>query len=160
MIFVTVGSMLSFDRLIISMDHWARDNPDHDVVAQIGGGRYTPSSMRWQRTLPPSEFQRKVQEASIIVAHAGMGSFFVASQMRKPMVLLPRLATKGEHTTDHQLHTVKWLCEKPGVYVAMSEDELAPAIAKALSEGSSAMVDFPQFAPEPFLAKIRQFLIG
>jgi UDP-N-acetylglucosamine transferase subunit ALG13 len=159
MIFVTVGSMLPFDRLIIGMDNWARENATQDVLAQIGGGRYTPNRMRWKRMLQPSEFREALGEASIMVAHAGMGSYFVASEMRKPMVLLPRLAAKREHTTDHQLHTVKWLGDKPGVYVAMSEDELGPAISKALGQGSAVTEDLPHFAPEPFLTKIREFLV-
>jgi UDP-N-acetylglucosamine transferase subunit ALG13 len=150
--------MMPFDRLIVSMDNWARERATQDVLAQIGGGGYIPSRMRWMRMLPPHEFQKAVREASIMVAHAGMGSFFFAMEMRKPIVLLPRLAALGEHTTDHQLHTVKWLCDKRGVYVARSGDELTLAIDKALSEGNAAMGDFPHFAPEPFLAKIRRFL--
>jgi len=38
MIFVTVGSMMAFDRLILSMDKWALAHPNSDVLAQIGGG--------------------------------------------------------------------------------------------------------------------------
>ena len=52
----------------------------------------------------------------------------------KPIVLVPRFAAKGEHTTDHQVHTVRWLRQKPGVYVAMSDDDLADAINRALVE--------------------------
>ncbi len=158
MIFVTVGSMVPFDRLIVSMDNWAQDHAEQDVLAQIGRGSYIPRRMRWTRMLPPSKYQEVVREASIMVAHAGMGSFFVAMEMRKPIVLLARLAAQGEHTTDHQIHTLKWLRDKPGVYAATTEDELKTAISGALTEGNAAMGDFPNFAPEPFLAEIRRFL--
>ena len=103
MIFVTVGSMMPFDRLIRGMDEWASENTGVDVFAQIGGGSYEPNHMRWTRMLSPGEFQEAVQKASVLVAHAGMGSFFIAMGSRKPVVLMPRFAAKREHTTDHQL---------------------------------------------------------
>jgi UDP-N-acetylglucosamine transferase subunit ALG13 len=158
MIFVTVGSMMPFDRLILSMDKWAREHSDQDVLAQIGGGSYLPVNMRWARMLSPSEFRVAVRDASTIVAHAGMGSFFVAMEMRKSIVMLPRMAANGEHTTEHQLHTIQWLQEKAGVYAAMTEKELAAAIDKALNRGNAATGDFNSFAPEPFITNIRQFL--
>ena len=38
MIFVTVGSMMPFNRLIDTMDRWAAARPDVEMFAQIGGG--------------------------------------------------------------------------------------------------------------------------
>jgi UDP-N-acetylglucosamine transferase subunit ALG13 len=151
--------MFAFDRLIRAMDEWAHVHPTQDVLAQIGRGTYRPSHMRWTDMMPPGKFQKAAKEASILVAHAGMGSFFIAMEMRKPIVMLPRLASNREHTTDHQLHTVQWLCKKPGVYVATSEDKLASAIDQALHCGNIAVADFQKFAPEPFLTKIREFLV-
>jgi UDP-N-acetylglucosamine transferase subunit ALG13 len=159
MIFVTVGSMLAFDRLIRAMDQWAKVHSKQDVLAQIGSGTYRPSHMRWTPLMPPRKFQEAVKEASLLVAHAWMGSFFVAMEMRKPIVMLPRLASNRELTTDHQLNTVQWLGKKPGVFVATSEDELANAIDQALRCGNIAVADFQRFAPEAFLTKIRQFLV-
>ena len=151
--------MLAFDRLIWAMDEWAQVHPTQDVFAQIGGGTYRPSHMRWTQMMAPRKFKETVKEASILVAHAGMGSFFIAMEMRKPIVMLPRLASRGEHTTDHQLHTVKWLAKKPGVYVATSEDKLSHTIGQALYCGAIAAAEFEKFAPQPFLTKIRQFII-
>jgi UDP-N-acetylglucosamine transferase subunit ALG13 len=160
MIFVTVGSMMAFDRLILSMDKWALAHGDSDVLAQIGDGTYRPSHMRWTQMLSPSEFQEAARNASIMVAHAGMGSYFVAAEMRKPIVMLPRLAVNREHTTDHQLHTIKWLRDRPGVYAAMSDDELDSAIDKAMTGEHVAGADFTKFAPEPFLRRVRHFLVN
>lgn len=80
------------------------------------------------------------------------------AELSKPIVMLPRLAANREHTTDHQVHTATWLRGKPGVYVALSEDELSPAIAQALEQGSDSVRRFPPFAPEPFLSRIRGLL--
>jgi UDP-N-acetylglucosamine transferase subunit ALG13 len=151
--------MLPFDRLIRSMDAWAQAHTDQPVLAQIGAGHYEPMHMRWTRRLSPVEFRETMRDASIMVAHAGMGSFFVAMEMERPIVMLPRHAAKGEHTTDHQLHTVRWLCEKPGVYVATSEKELDAVISQALGDENGPLNEFPRFAAEPLLTKIRQFLV-
>ena len=159
MIFVTVGSMMPFDRLIQAMDKWAEHYPDQDMLAQIGEGQYVPSHMRSTRMLSPSEFRNAVGACAIVVAHAGMGSFFSCMEMRKPIVMLPRYASRNEVTTDHQVRAVHWLRNKPGVYVAMAEDEIAGAIDLALNAGSVDIGDFRRFASEPFLEKIRQFLV-
>jgi UDP-N-acetylglucosamine transferase subunit ALG13 len=160
MIFVTVGSMMAFDRLILSMDKWAQTHTVSDVLAQIGGGTYRPTHMRWTRMLTPNKFQEAVSNAAVLVAHAGMGSYFTAAEMRKPIVMLPRLAVNREHTTDHQLHTIKWLRDRPGVYAAMSDDELDSAIDRAMADAHVASADFANFAPEPFLRRVRHFLVS
>lgn len=159
MIFVTVGSMMPFNRFIRAVDNWARGHPDYDILAQIGDGDYIPSHMRWARLLPRSEYRKAVEKSDIIVAHAGMGSYFTAIEVGKPIVMLPRHASMKEHTTNHQLHTAQWLGSKPGVHVAMTEVELAGAIDKALAQGTFDAGEFCSHAPEPFLQKIRQFLV-
>ena len=70
--------------------------------------------MKWVRLLAPEEFTNAVRSCSIIVAHAGTGSFFLAAQMAKPIVMVPRLAANHEHTTDHQLHTLERALESEG----------------------------------------------
>lgn len=158
MILVTIGTMLPFDRLVEAMDRWAAAHPSEEVFAQIGQGSYEPRHMPWTRLLPPEAFADRARRAALIVAHAGTGSYFLAAELCKPIVMLPRLSANREHTTDHQLHTAAWLRDKPGVHVALSEDELPGAITQALGEGADAVRRFPPFAPEPFLSRIRAFL--
>jgi UDP-N-acetylglucosamine transferase subunit ALG13 len=160
MIFVTIGSMFPFERLIRHMDQWALDHPGEEVFAQIGAGAYEPRHMAWERMLNPREFEGRVRAASLIVAHAGMGSFITAMENAKPIVLMPRRAADREHTTDHQLDTAHWLKDKPGVHVATTFEELVAAIGAALSEGRENPRQVSRHAPEEFTARIRRFLIG
>jgi UDP-N-acetylglucosamine transferase subunit ALG13 len=157
LILVSVGSMMAFDRLIRAMDDWAHRHSDEQVFAQIGAGEYQPKFMAHARMLSPMKFREILRQSSLMVAHAGMGSYFTAMELGKPIVLLPRRASDKEHTTDHQLHTLKWLGEKPGVHVAISERDLPDALDKAVKE-NRALPDFSRFAPEPMLSKIRRFL--
>jgi UDP-N-acetylglucosamine transferase subunit ALG13 len=159
-IFVTIGSMFPFDRLIRLMDDWAQARPETRILAQIGDGDYVPAHMPWVRKLNQTEFSRTVAEADLVVAHAGMGSVITASQYRKPIVMLPRLRQSGEHTTDHQIATANWLRDKPGVYIADTDADLGPRIAEALAAGAPEETTFAAEAPAEFIARIRQCIFG
>lgn len=159
MIFVSVGSMFPFDRMIRMMDEWASQHPEAEVLAQIGGGKYEPRHMRWQRIIAPNEYKKVVNSCRFLVAHAGTGSVFTASEFRKPIILIPRRAAHKEHTTDHQLDTAKWLENKPGIFVVWSKEELADAIVRAEGIVDNICALLPASAPEPFLARIRNFLV-
>lgn len=158
MIFVTVGSMFPFERMVHAMDDWASQHPEQQVFAQIGGGKYEPIHMRWQRIIPPDEYKKIVSSCRIIVAHAGTGSVFTASEFRKPIVLFPRRAAQKEHTTDHQLDTAKWLEDKQGIFIAWSEKELAQAIERASQAICHVESLIPMSAPQRFVNRIRDFL--
>lgn len=159
MIFVTVGQMLGFDRLVASMDHWAAEHPNEEVFAQIGDGKYKPTCMRWAVNLSSNEYKLTAAKAEIICAHAGMGSFFVSMEVGKPVVLMPRKAELFEHTTDHQVHTLRWLRQKPGVFAADDETELPAAIARARASARTS-IHFERFAPAPFIAKLREAILS
>lgn len=154
MIFVTIGSMLPFNRLIETMDDWARRHPDKEIVAQIGEGTYEPTKMKWVRMVTNSEFIDYIAKAELIVAHAGTGSVFSAMEFGKPIVLVPRYAAAREHTTDHQVHTANWLRDRPGVVVCEKDDNLDDKIDEAMAK-SIEVGAFSKSAPAPFLAKIR-----
>jgi UDP-N-acetylglucosamine transferase subunit ALG13 len=158
-IFVTVGSMFPFDRMISMMDDWALQNPRQQVLAQIGGGKYEPKYMRWNRILAPNAYKQTVQSSQLIVAHAGTGSVFTACTFCKPIVLVPRRAAEKEHTTDHQLDTARWLENKPGIFVAWSEDDLGQALERAENSVGNIQSLIDPFAPQAFIDRIRNFLV-
>jgi UDP-N-acetylglucosamine transferase subunit ALG13 len=162
-IFVTIGSMFPFDRLIRAMDGWAAANPGEELLAQTGDGAYEPRHMPWVRRLDQADFARTVAGARLVVAHAGMGSVITADQFGKPIVILPRLKEQGEHTTDHQLATAAWLRGKPGIHVADRDADLGPRIGDALEDARGGGTLGPRFAaaasPE-FLDRIRQYILS
>jgi UDP-N-acetylglucosamine transferase subunit ALG13 len=157
MIFMTVGSMLPFDRLVKSMDDWAARHPQVEIIAQIGAGAYEPQNMKWVRTFSRREFDDHTRNAELVVAHAGVGSVVTALEFRKPIVVLPRFAAAKEHTTNHQVDTAKWMQGRPGVFVAMSETDLDQAIIDA--QAVNRVEPLSSSAPPEFIAKIRGFLL-
>jgi len=158
-IFVTVGTIMPFDRLVRAMDEWAAQTPEVPAFAQIGKGSHLPAHMPWDRILSPAAYTEKVEASTVIVAHAGVGSYLKAAAQGRPLVLLPRRKALKEHTTDHQLATARWLEERDGVFLAWTEDDL-PACIEAAQAHSGAPAPFSSAAPEAFTARLRAFIAG
>ena len=164
MIFVTVGSMFPFDRMIEAMDVWAANRAEdaarEEILAQIGAGRYEPRHMRWVRRLERPDYAAAVAGARLVVAHAGVGSVVTAGEHGKSIVVLPRRAALGEHTSDHQLETAGWLRAKPGIHVADAEGDLAARIAEAEAASAHPEDRIAGSADPAFIARLRDFILG
>jgi len=127
-ILLTVGTQLPFDRFVEIVDRLAPSLPER-VFAQVGQGSYRPQNMDWRPFVGPIEFERLINECSLVIAHAGIGTVVMAQKHRKPMVLFPRRAALDEHRNDHQLATVRALGGRSGISVALDETELASLIS-------------------------------
>lgn len=124
MIFVTVGGQLPFDRLIRAVDGWAGEHAQEPVIAQIGSSGYLPKYMSARRLLTPAAFGAYVDDAQAVVAHAGIGTILACLERKKPLLIVPRRASLGEHRNDHQMATVRNLADRAGIWVALDEAEL------------------------------------
>jgi len=135
MIFVTVGNMDPFDRLVRAVDDWAamQAQPE-DVFVQIGNGRYRPSHCRHVEFLTPQEFRKTFAAARLVVSHAGMGTIITALELAKPLVVMPKRAALGEQRNEHQLATVRRFRRSSLVRVAEDETELRQVLQGLVSE--------------------------
>lgn len=124
MIFVTVGTDLPFDRMVRIIDAWAGENPDCEVFAQIGEGGWEPRNIRFAHFLQPPEFTEHFKAASVIISHAGMGTILSALHHGKPILVMPKMASLGEHRNEHQLATARRMMDLGNVNVAFDENEL------------------------------------
>ena len=124
MIFVTVGTDLPFDRMLRVIDAWAGEFGRDDVFAQIGEGGWQPRHIRFAEFLQPPEFARHFQAARVIISHAGMGTILTALHHRKPILVMPKRASLGEHRNEHQLATARHMMRLGNVNVAFDETEL------------------------------------
>jgi UDP-N-acetylglucosamine transferase subunit ALG13 len=154
-IFVTVGTQLPFDRLVRAADAWAGANTASAIFAQIGDSPYQPAHMQWAQYLPVDAFRRRIEAASVIVSHAGMGNLLAALQARKPIIVMPRQAALKEIRNDHQLATAKWLRQLPGVKVVEDDAELAAALHSGDWQAPGAVRS--EASPE-LLSAIRDFI--
>jgi UDP-N-acetylglucosamine transferase subunit ALG13 len=159
-IFVTIGSMFPFDRMIRAMDAWAAaEGRGEEILAQIGAGDYEPRHMTWVRKLDRRTYAETIRRSRLVVAHAGVGSIVTAGELCRPIVVLPRRAHLGEHTSDHQVETVGWLREKPWVHVADDEGAL-PACIAAAAAAAAAGERVARTADPAFIDRLRRFIAG
>jgi UDP-N-acetylglucosamine transferase subunit ALG13 len=157
MIFVSIGSMFPFDRLVRLMDEIAPQLAGETCFAQIGDGAYEPRNMGFARMLSRREFMDKLKAARLLVAHAGMGSVISAMEVGTPVVLLPRRAQWGEVNTDHQLATARWLAGRPGLHVCLEDADLRATIESALKARAGG-TEMAKSAPPEFIGRLRDFI--
>lgn len=157
MIFVTVGTQLPFDRLISAVDDWAGERRVSDVIAQIGPSSLVPKHVSVKPFVAADEFQQFVKEASLIIAHAGMGSIITAMELGKPIIIMPRRASLGEHRNEHQLATAQQLSGR-GVHVAQERADLWNLLDQraALTPPSPITA----FASPDLVAVVQAFVVG
>lgn len=149
MIFITVGTQLPFDRMVKALDVWGK-NSSEELFAQIGQSSFEPQNITFEAFVTPIKADELFQKASIIIAHAGMGSILTALKYQKPIVVMPRKASLGEHRNEHQTATADWVKGLNGVYVAQDEVELIEIISN-LSD-LTAVEEIPPFAQDELLS--------
>ncbi|MGI4875857.1 MAG: glycosyltransferase [Janthinobacterium lividum] len=159
-VFASVGSMFAFDRFVAAIDDWAAAHPATPVLVQIGSGAYEPTHAAFVRMMPPGLYKRRIAEARLFVAHAGMGSIIAAMDAGKPLLMMPRQFDLGEHTTDHQFATVAKFAHRSGLHAATSVDELHRSIDALLADGGAPPPPIEPFAPPEFIARVRSFILG
>ncbi len=108
-ILVTVGTQrhYSFRRLF---DRLAKILPDScEVLWQVGNKEGLDLPGRVVEKLSPIDLQSEVEEADLVISHAGIGSTLMALQAGKSPVVVPRRASFNEHVDDHQLEILEAL---------------------------------------------------
>ena len=105
MIFLTVGTHpQQFDRLLEKVDElMGKGKINGPVFGQIGNSEYEPKNFEFARFLGLNEFNGAMEKADLVITHAGEGNIGIGLQLRKKMVIVPRLKKFREHTNDHQL---------------------------------------------------------
>jgi UDP-N-acetylglucosamine transferase subunit ALG13 len=156
MIFVTVGTQLPFDRLVGAVDGWAQERNRTDVFAQVGPTSVRPRHIAFAPFIDAGEFHQRVSEATVVVAHAGMGSILTALEMGKPIIVMPRRADLMEHRNDHQMATARQLLSQGRVHVAFDETELLAKLEQVDSIRAAERIS-PHASPQ-LIGVIRQFI--
>lgn len=129
LIFVTVGGMRAFERLVCQMDLIASEL-DEQVVIQIGSTKYEPKNCDYFRFMSRNDIERLYTNARVVVSHAGTGSILTALAYDKPLVLVPRMKKYREVLDDHQVELAHQM-EAQGVVVVRDIGNLEDAIRSA-----------------------------
>jgi UDP-N-acetylglucosamine transferase subunit ALG13 len=124
-IFVTCGStILGFDRMMSALTAL----PAADLHVQHGTAE-PPACAQAYAFLPFWTILQKMQEADVVVSHAGVGSIMCAVRAGHTPVIFPRLKRYSETVDDHQAELATALAKRGTAVVAWSADDLASAVA-------------------------------
>ncbi len=134
MIFLTVGTVMPFDRLVQAVDEAvAAGIIATPVFAQIGETSLRPRHMEYAPVLDKHDFDQKVAEAEYLISHAGMGSITTALERNKRLLVMPRRREFREHVNDHQVATARKFGALGHVLVAYDADEMPQRLREIAS---------------------------
>lgn len=133
MIFVTVGTQdVPFDRLIRAVEkEIEKGTIKEEVIVQCGCTKVKSDKMKMVNLMDMDEFKSTVKNASVIIAHGGVGTIIDALNANKVVIVCPRLAKYKEHTNDHQLQIVKKFSEDGYIIPLKDPSKLAGALETA-----------------------------
>lgn len=129
MIFVTIGVSMPFDRLIKKMDQIALEYKD-PIIMQVGYKGYKPQNARYVEALSHEAYMAHLQQADLVISHAGTGATMDLILNKKRCVLVPRMQKYGEHLNDHQLQHVEGWGNELGIKIVYDIDELDTLVHK------------------------------
>ena len=133
MIFVAVGTQkFPFDRLLKGIDDLiAQGQLEADVFAQIGHTDYVPKNYQYQNFLSKDDFQSYISGCDLLITHSGVATIIAGMKLEKPVVVVPRFASYGEHVDDHQLQIAESFSDKNLVLMCKDVEELAETVQEA-----------------------------
>lgn len=153
MIFATIGTQAPFDRFVKMLDEVC-EGMKEEVICQTIGCTYDAKNIRIIGFVAPDEFNKIFSEARLIIAHAGMGTILSALKQQKPLIVIPRLASLGEHRNDHQMATAMRMHELGYVNVAYDKAQLK----ELLSSDLKPMKIIGESASESLVKSISEFI--
>ena len=125
MIFLTVGTLFPFDRLVKAVDIAIKNQLiQRRVFAQIGPSDFKPKYMEYVNNMDRDAFEETLHVTTALISHAGIGSIAMGLKYNKPLLVMPRKRKYREHVNDHQVGTAKMFEKLGHVLVAYSETDL------------------------------------
>lgn len=142
---VTLGTMqhYSFRRLV---ERALQILPEEtEVLWQVGCTDVSDLPIKARRQLPARELQQAIEEADVVIAHAGCGSSVAALEAGKKPILVPRRAANGENVDDHQRLIASELARRDLAIMRAVEDLTFEDLTLAARSTVSVAAEPPPF---------------
>lgn len=149
MILVCVGaSEYKFDRLLKIIDELCDEKviKGNEIIAQIGNTKYKPQNYSNFNLIGRKEFQMYVDQADLIITHAGTGCVVPSLKKGKKVIIFPRLEEYHEHLDNHQLDLCEAFSSAGYVLCAKNKKELEKCIK-----------EYKEFKPKKFISNSEKF---
>lgn len=131
MIFVTVGSQkFQFNRLLKKIDDLIDQQIiTEEVFAQAGASDYVPKNYGYIGFMSSEEFEKRENEADLIITHGGVGAIIGALRKGRRVIAVPRMKKYGEHVDDHQIQLITAFDDMKMIKGCLNLDELGKIYA-------------------------------
>jgi exopolysaccharide biosynthesis glucuronosyltransferase PssE len=127
-IFATVGStQIPFARLIRALERL----PGEELSVQHGPVPPPPSAAETHAFMQFPQVIERMEEADVVVCHAGAGSILCALRAGHTPIVVPRLKRYRETVDDHQLELARALAGEGRVIAVEQLEWLPDAVASA-----------------------------
>lgn len=130
MILVTVGTQkFQMDRLLKAVDALACSGAlDETFFIQSGHSTYAPEHCQYASFLKKEEMEEKMDQCSVLLSHAGVGTILMGLKRGKKVIVVPRLQKFGEHVDDHQIEIAESFAKAGYIRMVRDTDTLAEEI--------------------------------
>jgi UDP-N-acetylglucosamine transferase subunit ALG13 len=135
LVFLTVGTdHHRFDRVVHWFDAWLEGGAADRVRSLVQHGASVPSAHAPSRDfLTYEQMDEAIQEAAVIISHAGPGTIMLAAEAGKVPIVVPRVHALREHVDDHQVLFAQRLREERTIVLADSESKFRQFADRALA---------------------------
>ena len=120
---VSVGTMedYSFREFFVRLATYLKDADS--VLWQTGSTDVSDLNIDGKAVVPAHELEAAMQEADVVIAHAGTGTALTSLRMGKRPILVPRDSSHGQHIDNHQFQTAA-LLDKMGLALSRKVEDL------------------------------------
>lgn len=114
MIFVTLGTQATgFNRCLKMLDEMVEHfQIKEEIIVQIGNSNYQSENFKAIPFFTEEDFKRHIDEASVVISHAGSGALFNAIKKQRKLIAVARLKKYHEMVDDHQTELTRKLSEE------------------------------------------------
>lgn len=114
MIYITLGTQGSdFSRCLKMVEQLIVERGVRDeFIAQVGSSSYRPKGVKCFEFVQENDYQKYIQDAEVIITHAGSGALFNSIKKGKKIIAVARLSKFHEMVNDHQTELVRKLTEE------------------------------------------------
>lgn len=135
MIFVILGTQdKQFPRLLDAIQkqiNLGNISKDEKIIVQAGSTKYKSKDMEIRGYIGVKKFEELMDEAELIICHAGVGTILTALKKNKKIIAAARLKKYGEHVNDHQLQILNNFNEEGYVLALDDFDRLDLLLGQA-----------------------------
>lgn len=151
MILVTLGTQdKPFTRLLENIDkEITKGNIKEKIVVQAGytKDKYQTENMEMFDLIDRDEFNKLVNECSLLITHGGVGSILTGLKAGKKVIACPRLFKYKEHMNDHQVQIINEFARAGYILAYNEEDNLSDILKKTKN-----------FKPKKYVSNTNNFI--